>query len=237
MPLRWLSLILFLVLSSLARADGAADNLSDKVRRIPPEGVALPEADRSLLKAGLDKFSQEITSLRNDLKSRPDLLELLPDVEIYDSAVRTALSYDEFFNLREVAVARSLLEQGMTRAKQLREAKAPWNTATGLVVRGYVSRIDGSVQPYGLVVPATFQANTPNRFRLDVWCHGRGENLSELNFIRERQSSSGEFTPQDSFVLHPYGRYCNANKFGGEVDLFERSKTSKSTIQLTMIAW
>src|SRR5207248_2814474 len=25
----------------------------------------------------------------------------------------------------------------------------------------------------------------------------------------------------DAFVLHPYGRYCNANKFAGEIDLFE----------------
>lgn len=221
MSSRWVSLFLFLLLCALARADGAADNLSDKVRRIPPAGVALPEADRSLLKAEVDKLSQEITGLRNDLKSRPDLLELLPDVEIYGSAIQSALSYDEFFNLREVSVAKSLLEHGMTRAKQLREGQAPWNTATGLVVRGYVSKIDGSVQPYGLVVPSSFQANTPNRFRLDVWCHGRGENLSEVNFIRDRQSSSGEFTPPDSFVLHPYGRYCNANKFAGEIDLFE----------------
>ncbi len=28
---------------------------------------------------------------------------------------------------------------------------------------------------------------TPHRFRLDVWCHGRGENLSEVNFINGRQ--------------------------------------------------
>ncbi len=103
----------------------------------------------------------------------------------------------------------------------LREGKAPWNTATGLVVRGYVSKIDGSVQPYGLVVPASYQPNTPHQFRLDVWCHGRGENLSELSFINGRQSSPGEFTPPNAFVLHPYGRYCNANKFAGEIDLFE----------------
>src|SRR5207302_9617824 len=33
--------------------------------------------------------------------------------------------------------------------------------------------------------------------------------------------SPGEFTPPHAFVLHPYGRYCNANRFAGEVDLFE----------------
>src|SRR5262249_35427770 len=97
----------------------------------------------------------------------------------------------------------------------------PWTTATGLVARGYVSKIDESVQPYGLVVPASYQPGLPFRYRLDCWFHGRGENLSELNFIDGRERSPGEFTPRGTFVLHPYGRYCNANKFAGEVDLFE----------------
>ena len=101
------------------------------------------------------------------------------------------------------------------------DGHAPWNTATGLVVRGYLSRIDGSVQPYGLVVPSSYQPNTPHRYRLDFWFHGRGETLSEVNFITGRQASSGEFVPPGAFVLHPYGRYCNANKFAGEIDLFE----------------
>jgi pimeloyl-ACP methyl ester carboxylesterase len=109
----------------------------------------------------------------------------------------------------------------MDRAIQLSAGKAPWDEATGLVVRGYVSRIDGSIQPYGLVVPESYQVNTPHRFRLDVWCHGRSETLSELNFINGRQSSRGEFVPPNTFILHPYGRFCNANKFAGEVDLFE----------------
>src|SRR4029079_12036738 len=45
--------------------------------------------------------------------------------------------------------------------------------------------------------------------------------LSEVNFIQGRQTQPGEFTPRDAFVLHPYGRYCNANKLAGEVDTFE----------------
>ena len=50
---------------------------------------------------------------------------------------------------------------------------------------------------------------------------GAGETLSELSFINGRQTSRGEFTPANAFVVHPYGRYCNANKFAGEIDLFE----------------
>jgi hypothetical protein len=77
------------------------------------------------------------------------------------------------------------------------------------------------VQPYGLVVPPTYQANSPYEHRLDIWCHGRNEKLTELAFLNERQSSPGQFTPKNAFVLHLYGRYCNANKFAGEIDCLE----------------
>ncbi|MEO1973814.1 MAG: hypothetical protein ABGX07_19785, partial [Pirellulaceae bacterium] len=58
-------------------------------------------------------------------------------------------------------------------------------------------------------------------YRLDVWFHGRGETLSEVNFLTQRQRQAGTFTPRDGIVLHPYGRYSNANKFAGEIDVLE----------------
>jgi Prolyl oligopeptidase family len=221
MPNRWLPPLVFLGLTLIARADGPADNRIDNVRPVPPPGIGISDADRKALEDGVAELGKQIDGLRDSLKAKPALLTLLPDVQIYDKAVRWALIHNEFYEAREVAVAKKLLAQGLARADSLRAGNAPWNTATGLVVRGYVSKIDGSVQPYGLVVPASFQANTPHRFRLDVWCHGRGEKLSELSFMSGRQSSRGEFTPADAFVVHPYGRYCNANKFAGEIDLFE----------------
>ena len=88
----------------------------------------------------------------------------------------------------------------------------------GPVVRGYRSRLDGSIQPYGIVVPENAGAGP---LRLDFWCHGRGENLSELNFVQDRRKSVGQLPATNRYVLHPYGRYCCANKFAGEVDLWE----------------
>jgi pimeloyl-ACP methyl ester carboxylesterase len=205
----------------VAYADGPADNIPDRVRPIPPAGIKVPDADRTELEAGIVELGKEIESLRSTLGKKPALLDLLPDVQIYYNAVRYAMIYGEFFRKEELPVAKALLKQGMERAHALKEGAAPWTTATGLVVRGYVSKIDGSVQPYGLVVPASYQPNTAHNFRLDVWLHGRGENLSELNFIDGRQKSPGEFTPANTFVLHPYGRYCCANKFAGEIDLLE----------------
>jgi pimeloyl-ACP methyl ester carboxylesterase len=218
---RWLVPLVLLAASSAARADGPKDNIPDNVRRIPPPGIKVPDADRQELQVGVDNLGREIEELRTALKGKPALLELLPDVQVYHKTVDWALRHDEFYKESEIAVAKGLLKQGLERGRLLKEGQAPWETATGLVVRGYVSKIDGSVQPYGLVVPASYQPGWPYRHRLDLWCHGRGETLTELAFIDGRQKSPGEFTPPHAFVLHLYGRYCNANKFAGEVDCFE----------------
>ncbi|HVK15907.1 MAG TPA: prolyl oligopeptidase family serine peptidase [Fimbriiglobus sp.] len=214
-------LLFVLVALPYSFADGPKDNVPDNVRPIPPKGVAVPDADLKELRASLDELRKELDALPGALKGKPALLELVPDVEVYHKAVRYAVEYGEFFNLKEVPVAKKLLAQGLQRAKELRDGKPSWTTATGLVVRGYRSKIDGSVQPYGLVVPASYSPTAPHKFRLDFWWHGRGETLSEVNFIQQRQTNPGEFAPANAFVLHPYGRYCNANKFAGEIDTLE----------------
>ncbi len=198
------------------------------VRPIPPPGVALPDADRAELSAGVAVLGREIESLKSDLKNKPGLSRFLPDVQIFYNAVRYPLAYNEFYNVREAATAKSLLQQGTERARALRTGSAPWTKETGLLILGYVSRIDESVQPYGLVVPPTWVPGETRPHRLDFFLHGRGETLTELAFLNERRRSPGEFTPPDTFVLHPYGRYCNANRFAGEVDLFEALADAKT---------
>ena len=208
-------LFCLLLLTAVAFAQQTAQQPAGRppMRPIPPAGVEVPAPDRTELENGLKRLKAAIDKLGNH--------PLLPDVLIYHEAVRYALQYGEFFKLEEVFKAKLLLQRGEERARQLAEGKAPWTTATGLVVRGYVSKIDKSVQPYGLVIPPTFTPNTTHKWRLDTWFHGRGETLSEVNFLSERESRMGEFTPRDTIVVHLYGRYCNANKFAGEVDLFE----------------
>src|SRR5262245_43824189 len=175
-----LSAVMLLVAAVCARADGPADNLPDKVRPIPPLGINLPDADREELEKGSDELGRDIEELRLKKSARVDLL---PDVQIYHNALRYALKHNEFYQPGEVESARRLLRQGKERLAQLDRGMAPWTTARGLVVRGYVSRIDGSVQPYGLVVPDSYRPDAPYRHRLDVWLHGRGEKLTELNFL------------------------------------------------------
>ena len=201
----------------------AAESIAAPSRgdRVPPPGTRIPEADRAALAADVKEFDDEIEALRVALREKPSLLELLPDAQLFHKAVDWALRHDEFYRTNEAQIARQLLVQGRERAKALQSGNAPWTTATGLVVRGYVSRIDRSIQPYGLVVPPSFTPRETSKHRLDIWLHGRDNSLTELKFINERQKKPGEFTPAGAFVLHPYGRYCNAFKFAGEVDVLE----------------
>ncbi len=203
-------------------------------KRLPPAGIAIPAPARTELTAATAALATEISTLRTELTTarKTTFLALLPDVEIYHKAVDWALRYDEFFDLKQLDSARHLLAVGRERAAALRAGTPPWLEATGTIIRGYRSKLDDSLQPYALVVPANWRRTAtpatatspalpvPAR-RLDVVLAGRNEKRTELAFIAEREKSPGEIVPADAIVLHPYGRYCNATKFAGEVDVME----------------
>jgi hypothetical protein len=196
-----------------ARADGPADNVAEKVRPVPPAGIVLPAADEAAIKAGLAELQGLINTLgKNDL---------LPDVAIYEKAVRYAVQDREVFDAKGIPAVKKVLKEGLDRARLLKDGKHPWTAQTGYVVRGYRSKIDGSPQPYGLFVPKDYNFTGMTKHRLDFWWHGRGETLSEVKFMANPQSASGIIPVPGQFILYPYGRYCCANKFAGEVDSFE----------------
>ncbi len=183
------------------------------VRPVPPPGVPVPDAVKTELQAGIDALGADVAKLG----ANPEV----PSVEIFHKAVAWALKYEEFLDVKQFDIARGFLLQGQARAKDAAGGKPAWNSATGLVVRGYRSAIDGSVQPYGLVVPPDFKPGEEKPRPLHFWFHGRGEKLTELDFIAGRQKDAGQFVPEGAIVCHLYGRYCCANHFAGEMDLFE----------------
>ena len=187
------------------------------LKRVPPAGVQIPEKDRRELEAGVTALAASIARLQG----RPELAAALPDVQIFHKAVDWALRYDEMLDLKQIAVARGLLTQGMARAQALATGRTPWLEQTGMVLRAYRSQIDGSIQPYALLIPSDWKPGDRKPRRLDFWFHGRGEKLTELAFLDSQAHAKPEFTPPGAFVCFLYGRFCNANKFAGERDLFE----------------
>jgi hypothetical protein len=183
----------------------------------PPNGIAIPQADREELTKAAASLAADIRKADSP-KLSPALRALLPDLEIFPKAVSWAVELDEFYDVKQVAAARDLLKEGRSRLDAFQRGESPWTSATGLVVRGFRSAIDQSVQPYAMVIPGTPIA--PPR-RLDIWLHGRNDKLTELAFLAEHMKKAGEFTPANAMVLHPYGRFCNAFKFAGETDVLE----------------
>jgi hypothetical protein len=202
---------------------------TDEVRRIPKLGIQVSEKDRSELESGLTELGQEIAKL----KQKKDKLtaDLLPDVMIYHKAVDYALKYQELFAEKDITSAKSLLKEGLLRAKALEAGKAPWTNQKGEVTRGYISKIDGSVQPYALSIPENYIPGTP--FNLAFWFHGRGETLSEVQFITNGKGFlPGMPAMKNTIMLYPYGRFCNAAKFAGETDIFESLAAAKKNYSI-----
>jgi hypothetical protein len=57
---------------------------------------------------------------------------------------------------------------------------------------------------------------------LDIWLHGRSDVLTELAFLGPQMGKPKALaTPAKTITLNIFGRFCNAYKFAGEVDVLE----------------
>lgn len=191
----------------------------------PPAGIPVPEKIKDKLLQDTAALGARVAELQTS--TNPLAHQLWPDVAIFHKAVDWALRFNEFHSTNQFVQATELLRLGSERALQLRSGTAPWTNATGTIVRGFVSRVDDSVQPYAVVVPVSWNGATHPQ-RLDIWLAGRDEKRTELKFLWERLRSKGEFNPPETVVLHPYGRFCNAYKFAGETDVFESIQHAES---------
>src|SRR5262249_55244964 len=145
---------------------------------------------------------------------------LLPDVEIYVKGAKWALRYDTDGKPTDAALIQSALTRGASRARAMTRSEAPrWAAKRGRVVRGYVSSVDGSVQPYGLVIPKGYELGHP--IRLDVVLHGstKPQGASELRFMErfdDGDEDSKTLLDQPFIELHPLGRVENCYRWAGE---------------------
>jgi predicted esterase len=189
-------------------------------RTLPPAGIEISAEERASLASELQKLQTALAPHRDHA--------LAPDVEVFLKAVDLALRHGEFYKPQDVSRARDLLQgEASSRVRQLAEGKgtetgkAPWTRQRGRLVRGYRSRVDGSVQPYGLVIPDDVDFNSEKPVPLYVWLHGRGDTQTDVHFIAERMRGDGQIKPPGAIVLHPFGRHCLGFKSTGEIDVLE----------------
>lgn len=217
----------FTFCSLCAISSGQNAPASAAFKSLPPVGIEIAEDILSDLRAAATSTRQELETVS---KSFDDVEQWRPDVEVFVRAVEMAIQQNLFYKPRDVDAAKSMLRIAKQRLDAVRDGKrgiellaigASGDHSKRLIAGGFRSAIDGSVQPYGIVLPTDFDPSETIKRRLDVWLHGRGDHATEVPFLSERLAKLGTFPADDAIVLHPFGRHCNAYKFAGEVDVYE----------------
>ncbi|QOV87407.1 prolyl oligopeptidase family serine peptidase [Humisphaera borealis] len=255
MPYRAAAIALLLSISLTYAAD-----IQPIARKLPPPGVKIDATDRQKIEAELTKVQARIAKLEGN----PALADVLPDVKVYEKAVRYALLHDEFYEAKKaaapapttgtkpqaapkpaapkpatpakstaprgVALCLDLLKTANARLDELNKGTHAWTKATGTLVRGYISDIDGSAQPYGLDIGKDVDFSKP--VPLYIWLHGRGDTDTDLYFIAGRQSKRGEVKHENAIVLHPLGRQCVGYKNAGEIDVLDAIASVKKRYKI-----
>lgn len=172
--------------------------------------------ERKAIQAKSAELVKRIASLRDNKADE----RLLADIEVNQKAVEWILRYpEEFFREGYVQHTLDTLDIGLARAAELAQGKHSWTTQKGRLARAYRSRVDGSVQPYALLIPDSYDGSRP--VRLDVILHGRNSRLTEAWFIATHSTDEALPESQNYIQLEVFGRTNNAYRWSGETDVWE----------------
>ena len=185
---------------------------------LQPDLLPLTAEQRQTLENGLRTLNESLDAPEGRHPAE------LADAAIFAKGVAWALRNDRAFSANDVQQLKWALDRGAERVAALAKGRRPWGNRRGRVVLGYVSQVDGSRQPYGLIVP---KHHDPQQvMRLDVVLHGssRPVGMSEVRFMaRFDEGDEAHGDPPDApFIeLHPLGRVENCYRWSGETDVFE----------------
>jgi poly(3-hydroxybutyrate) depolymerase len=178
-------------------------------------------ADRAAVRATVAGIETRLRSLA----ARGVAAELTADARVFAKAALWTVDFEPAIDERAADRIAWALRRAGERVADLEAGRHPWTDRHGSSVRGFVSGIDGSTQPYGLLVPRGHDASRPAR--LDVFLHGSrpATGIGEVLFLElhDRPDAAADLGPEvDVLELKPMGRLGeNAYRFEGETDVFE----------------
>jgi hypothetical protein len=159
---------------------------------------------------------------------RVQLMELIQDtnpsadVLVYAKAVEWIARHGEWYGANAGKQTLAVLDAGIARAREWRDKPAipSWLKVRGKpIIRGYFSRVDGSVQPYAMTIPEGYDPTRKDN-RLDILLAGRDGTKTEVKFIATREAAKAS-KKTDWIVIEPYGRGNNAYRWAGETDVLD----------------
>ncbi len=189
---------------------------------VPAQAPPPKVADR--LRMGQQALQERVARLK---RVESIDLRLVADVDVFAKAVEWCLRHEEFYAPRSgqgvspwIGYAEAALKTGNARAAELAAGKPSWVLQTGSTIRGYYSKVDGSVQPYAVSLPAGINPRSGKRWPLHLKLHGRGSTLNELRLIAMHEGKP--LPPGQNFLqLDVFGRTNNAYRYAGETDVLE----------------
>lgn len=207
------------IAAALAVSDPAlisAQDKKDDKKKADPKTFIPDDATKKVIAEKTEELRKAVAAL----KAKKIADDVLIEVEIYLKAAENIVRFEEWLAAASVKWALTTLDQGLARAKQAEGGKAVWRDAPGKwVVRAYRSKVDESIQPYAVLLPADYGKDPKKKWRLDIVLHGRDGSLTEAKFIAGHQGNA----PKDlGYVqLEVYGRGNNAYRWAGETDVWE----------------
>jgi hypothetical protein len=184
----------------------------------PPPPAYTPTEDE---RKQLDEKKEQLRRRLSELVQKKDAR--FADVAVFFHCAEMADRLNLYTNRNQIPVMLRGLDTGLERAAQLAKGETPWVTRPGRSLRGYQSRIDGSYQPYSVILPAGYDARDKKTWRVDVVLHGRGP--TEVTFLQQSEPAPGSNAakpPAEPFIeVQPFGRANNGWRWAGETDVFE----------------
>jgi predicted esterase len=184
-------------------------------QKYDPPAAKTPDA------ATLKQIAERTATLKEAVNAAaPKIPEIhRADLEVYVKAAEWIVKHQEWYTADSGKQTLAVIEQGIKRAESAMAGKTPWLEPKGKsVARGYRSKIDDSVQPYGVVYPTGYGENPKKRWRLDIFLHGRDSTITEIKYLNQYEGKQAP-KDQDFVQLNIYGRGNNAYRWAGEEDV------------------
>jgi predicted esterase len=204
----------YILAARFAAEDGKPLASRSNVVLVTPEYPRLLEAAQQALARAREEAAAQSPLLRE--VSLPSTEMLVEDAEMRWSDFGDAPRDWEFVKRQ--------LETARTDAERLAAGEDPWKGRTGALTKAYRSEVDGTLQPYGLYVPPSYDA--AKTWPLLVGLHGSGSNHllhRRRLFGLGNEPGEGDYEairkdlplPDVGFlVLTPYGRGESAGYSG-----------------------
>ena len=153
------------------------------------------------------------------LEQMPGTPHQLWDVAVYAKAAEWITRHQEFYKPTYAGFTLAALDAGLERAAQLAAREAPWEFAPGRSIRAYRSQVDGSLQPYAVSLPGSYDPKAEKRWPLHLVLHGRDGALTEVSFIQTHHKQPP--ASEEWIQLDVFGRTNNSYRWSGETDVLE----------------